>query len=36
MMQHILQVGDAEYLEFMKTRKVVIMEFVRNALVVKR
>jgi AcrR family transcriptional regulator len=35
MMQHILQVGDEEYLDFMKTRKGVIMEFVRNALVVK-
>ena len=35
MMQHILQVSDAEYIEFMKTRKEVILEFVRNALEVK-
>ena len=35
MLQQILQVGDAEYLEFMKMRKEVILEFVKNAIRVK-
>ncbi|MCB9284456.1 MAG: TetR/AcrR family transcriptional regulator [Lewinellaceae bacterium] len=32
MLQQILQVGDAEYLEFMKMRKEVILDFVKNAI----
>ena len=36
MMQAMLQVSDADYFEFMKSRKGVIVEFVKNALWVKR
>ncbi|MBK7408439.1 MAG: TetR/AcrR family transcriptional regulator [Saprospirales bacterium] len=36
MMQHMLQVGDEDYTEFMKSRKEVILEFVKNAIMVNR